>query len=148
MPESSALLIFQGALVRYVNSEDIVPTIPPPTSKLFGADMNEFNSDKVKAQRQQGLENINKTFAFTQGAMNDDWLADDAKSTKEAFVHIGAIRSFTLNKGSISYNHNLTETYREGIGIVADENNTHRSNNEPEAALIGPEAALILSLEI
>ena len=136
------------SIVRYVNTEDIVPTIPPPTSKLFGADMNESNSDKVKAQRQQGLENINKTFAFTQGAMNDDWLADDAKSTKEAFVHIGAIRSFTLNKGSISYNHNLTETYREGIGIVADENKTHRSNIEPETALIEPETALILSLEI
>ena len=78
--------------------------------------MNEFNSDKVKAMRQQGLEDINKTFAFTQGAMNDDPHADDAQATKEAFVHIGQIRSFTSNKGSISYNHNLTETYREGIG--------------------------------
>jgi hypothetical protein len=33
-------------------------------------------------------------------------------------VHIGQTRAFTLNKGSISYNHNMPETYRQGIGLV------------------------------
>jgi hypothetical protein len=37
----------------------------------------------------------------------------------KAYVHTGEHRSFTLNKGSISYNHNMKESYREGITMVS-----------------------------
>jgi len=42
---------------------------------------------------QQGFENINKTFASTQGAMENDSHATEAEAIKDAFVHIGLIRS-------------------------------------------------------
>jgi hypothetical protein len=105
-------------VVRYVNTEDVVPTVPPPTSKIFGEDMNSTNSEKVKAERQQGFENISKTFASTQGAMENDTHATEAEAIKDAFVHIGLIRAFTKNKGSISYNHNMDSVYREGVDMI------------------------------
>ena len=80
--------------------------------------MNSTNSEKVKAERQQGFENINKTFASTQGAMENDSHATEAEAIKDAFVHIGLIRAFTKNKGSISYNHNMDLIYREGVDMI------------------------------
>lgn len=110
---------FKGAdVVRYVNTEDTVPTVPPPTSKIFGSDMNEFNNDKVRAQRQMGYETISRQFGATQGVMEEDTKSGDAEAIKRAFVHIGKTRAFTLNKGSISYNHNLSQTYRAGIAAL------------------------------
>jgi hypothetical protein len=44
-------------------------------------------------------------------------------------MHIGTARSFTLNKGSISYNHNMAETYRQGIQSCA-----HQTRSGPEAS--------------
>jgi len=49
--------------------------------------------------------------------MREGDITDDAHAVR-AFVHIGQTRAFTLNKGSISYNHNMPETYRQGIGLV------------------------------
>jgi len=62
-----------------------------------------------------GYENLNRTFGATQGAMREGDISDDADAVQRAFVHIGQTRAFTLNKGSISYNHNMPETYRQGI---------------------------------
>ena len=107
-------------MVRYVNSEDTVPTLPPPTGKIFGPDMGETNVEKVRAERERGYEKLNSQFATTRGLVafcegGDD--ADDAhkQAINRAFEHIGVTRSFTINQGSIGYNHNMAETYREGI---------------------------------
>ena len=111
-------------VVRYVNSEDTVPTLPPPTGKIFGPDMEESNVEKVRAERERGYENLNSQFATTKGLVafrdgNADGADAQALALTRAFEHIGAARSFTLNKGSISYNHNMAETYREGIRLLA-----------------------------
>jgi hypothetical protein len=105
-------------VVRYVNSEDTVPTVPPPTAKVFGTDMNETNNEQVRARRQKGYEAINDTFGATKGAMKEETNLDDELAKVRAFVHIGETRCFTLNKGSISYNHNMPVTYREGIKLI------------------------------
>ena len=111
-------------VVRYVNSEDTVPTLPPPTGKIFGPDMEESNVEKVRAERERGYENLNSQFATTKGlvAFHDgdaDGADAHAQAINRAFEHIGEARSFTLNKGSISYNHNMAETYRTGIRLLA-----------------------------
>lgn len=112
---------FQGVdVVRYVNSEDTVPTLPPPTGKIFGPDMDETNVEKVRAERERGYEHLSAQFATTKGlvAFRDaEAVGADAHALalERAFEHIGEARSFTINKGSISYNHNMAETYRQGI---------------------------------
>jgi hypothetical protein len=112
---------FQGVdVVRYVNSEDTVPTLPPPTGTIFGPDMDESNVEQVRAKRERGYQKLNSQFATTKGlvAYHDHQEEEDdqqAHAINRAFEHIGVARSFTINKGSISYNHNLSETYRQGI---------------------------------
>jgi hypothetical protein len=106
-------------VVRYVNTEDVVPTVPPSTSKLLGEDMDEFHVQKIRAERQRGFRNINTTFASTKGGVGSP--AEEGgveEPTLRAFVHVGHVRSFTKNKGSVSYNHNMAETYRQGISVA------------------------------
>lgn len=107
-------------VVRYINSEDTVPTLPPPTGTIFGSDMDESNVEKVRAERERGYQQLNSQFATTKGLVayhDHEEEGDDqqAHAINRAFEHIGVARSFTINKGSISYNHNLSETYRQGI---------------------------------
>ncbi len=115
---------FDGVdVVRYVNSEDTVPTLPPSTGKLFGADMSASNVDTVRAERQRGYRRLDEFFASTKGGMDVDVsglsISDERVLDKlRTFQHIGVARCFTLNKGSISYNHNMEETYRLGIGLA------------------------------
>ena len=108
-------------VVRYANTEDVVPTVPPSTVNLFGSDMKETNSSKVLALREAGYRQLDDTFGATKGL---DYNANDATGDeawqKRAYVHSGEHRSFTINKGSISYNHNMKETYRRGIMLLAD----------------------------
>lgn len=111
-------------VVRYVNSEDTVPTLPPPTGRIFGPDMQDSNVETVRAERERGYRHLNAQFASTKGlvAFRDhevDGADVQALAMDQAFEHIGAARSFTLNKGSISYNHNMAETYREGIRLLS-----------------------------
>lgn len=85
---------------------------------LFG-----FIAEKVRAERERGYEQLNVQFATTKGlvAFHDHVANGDDAHTQaiaRAFEHIGEARCFTLNKGSISYNHNMAETYREGIGLA------------------------------
>lgn len=114
---------FQGIdVVRYINSEDTVPTLPPPTGKVFGPDMEESNVELVRAERQRGYRRLNAVFSSTKGDMAvperiGHGLNAHGQAVFKAFMHIGAVRSFTLNKGSISYNHNMGETYRQGIQL-------------------------------
>jgi hypothetical protein len=107
-------------VVRYINSEDTVPTLPPPTGKIFGSDMDETNVEKVRAERERGYQRLNSQFATTKGLVayrngDEEGSDENARAIDRAFEHIGVARSFTINKGSISYNHNMAETYREGI---------------------------------
>lgn len=112
-------------VVRYVNSEDTVPTLPPPTGKVFGPDMNEIHVDRVRAERELGYSSLDAQFSSTKGNMkyqsiDHDELDDHERAMLKAFEHIGEARSFTINKGSISYNHNMAETYRQGILQLGD----------------------------
>jgi hypothetical protein len=116
---------FQGIeVIRYVNSEDTVPTLPPPTGKVFGPDMDESNVELVRAERQRGYRKLNAMFSSTKGEMAVHEQAGHGVNAQgeaifKAFMHIGEVRSFTLNQGSISYNHNMAETYRQGIPLIA-----------------------------
>jgi hypothetical protein len=116
---------FEGVeVVRYINSEDTVPTLPPPTGKVFGPDMDESNVELVRAERQRGYRKLNAVFSSTKGEMSfrergGPGLNAQGRAIFKAFMHIGEARSFTLNKGSISYNHNMGETYRQGIQLTA-----------------------------
>jgi hypothetical protein len=110
-------------VVRYVNSEDIVPTLPPSTGKVFGADMNEVNVDMIRAERQKAYRRLDWYFASTKGEMelaNSNLSISDERALDKlkTFQHVGEARCFTLNKGSISYNHNMNETYRLGINMA------------------------------
>lgn len=115
---------FNGVdVVRYVNSEDTVPTLPPSTGKVFGADMNQGNVDKIRAERQDGYRQLDSFYAATKGRMKlpNTSLPISGESALEklrTFQHIGVARCFTLNKGSVSYNHNMDETYRLGIQLA------------------------------
>lgn len=102
-------------VVRYVNSEDIVPNIPPATGKLLGNDMNEFHNGRIKAEREQGFSNVDKTFGLRLGQVKNRSKLRAKDSSEDCFVHVGEIRSFSDNRGSVSYNHNMKETYRQGI---------------------------------
>ena len=107
-------------VVRYFNTEDVVPTVPPPTASLFGSDMNETNNEKVIALKEDGYRRFDDTYGVTKGlTYNLFERSNDELARSKAYVHTGEHRSFTLNKGSISYNHNMKESYREGIGLVA-----------------------------
>ena len=107
-------------LVRYFNTEDAVTAVPPPTANLFGSDMNESNNEKVVALRQDGYRQFNDMYGATKGLdYRPGENLSDEESCRAAYVHTGEHRSFTLNKGSVSYNHNMKETYREGISLLA-----------------------------
>ena len=108
-------------VVRYFNTEDVVPTVPPPTSSLFGSDMNESNNEKVIGMREDGYRRFDETYGATKGLTYKPLEnTNDGDSIQRAYVHIGTHRSFTLNKGSVSYNHNMKESYREGISMLAN----------------------------
>jgi hypothetical protein len=112
---------FDGVdVVRYFNTEDAVPTVPPPTASLFGSDMNETNNEKVIALKEDGYRRFDGTYGVTKGlTYNFFERSNDELARSKAYVHTGEHRSFTLNKGSISYNHNMKESYREGIKMFA-----------------------------
>ncbi len=103
-------------VVRYANTEDIVPTVPPSTVNLFGSDMKETNNAKIIAMREAGYRQLDDTFGATKGLdYNRHDASGDEAWQKRAYIHTGEHRSFTTNMGSISYNHNMKETYRCGI---------------------------------
>lgn len=59
---------FDGVdVVRYVNTVDVVPTIPPSTGKVLGPDMQEVNDERIRAERQAGYKKLNRIYGSTQG---------------------------------------------------------------------------------
>jgi hypothetical protein len=85
---------------RIANSEDLVPTLPPATSTLIGDEMKQSLSIAEK----QRIEALN----YFKGVFSGNLLAQD-------YEHVGFPLYFTDHRGSISYNHNLEETYRQAL---------------------------------
>jgi hypothetical protein len=82
--------------------------------------MNETNNEKVIALKEDGYRRFDETYGVTKGlTYNLFERSNDELARSKAYVHTGEHRSFTLNKGSISYNHNMKESYREGITMVS-----------------------------
>ena len=84
---------------RVVNSEDIVPTLPLATGRFIGEEIFEMMSE----QQRDGVESLR---AFV-GSFASRW--------HQVYEHVGEPLYFTKQKGSISLNHNMSNTYREAI---------------------------------
>ena len=85
---------------RVINSEDLIQSIPLPTTEVV--DEETFNGMKpLKQARFLAF----KTFlnALTNG------------QSEKHYQHIGAPVTFTKQTGKIAGNHNLTNTYREAL---------------------------------
>ncbi len=97
-------------VVRYVNTEDIVPTVPPATSRLLGEDMS-LTPEGLRSYKSDGISSIANIYQSTAGSVQ----RANGKNEQNPFTHVGEQRTFTLSRDSISFNHNHQETYREGI---------------------------------
>jgi hypothetical protein len=95
---------------RYVNTEDVVPTVPPATSRLLGADMS-LTPEGLRSYKSDGISSIAGIYQATAGSVQ----RGQGKVEQKPFTHVGEQRTFTLTQDSISFNHNHQETYREGI---------------------------------
>ncbi len=100
---------------RYVNTEDVVPTVPPATSRLLGADMN-LTPEGLRSYKSDGISSIADIYQATAGSVQ----RGQGKVEQKPFTHVGEQRAFTLTQDSISFNHNHQETYREGILLYHD----------------------------
>ena len=97
-------------VIRYVNTEDVVPTVPPATSRLLGADM-KLTPEGLRSYKAAGISSIASIYQATAGSVQHS----QGKVEQTPFTHVGEQRTFTLSQDSISFNHNHQETYREGI---------------------------------
>jgi hypothetical protein len=124
-------------VVRYVNTEDVVPTVPPATGKLLGVDM-KLTPEGMREFKRKGVRNFNDLFAATNGAAFDlfNWRSIllsvlkflSGKGTLEQYLkrtapytHVGECRSFTISQDSVSFNHNHQNTYRDGVTKYHDQ---------------------------
>lgn len=98
------------SVIRYVNTEDIVPAVPPATVRLLGADMN-LTPEGLRSYKSDGISSIAGIYQVTAGSVQHG----QGKNEQKPFTHVGEQRTFTLSQDSISFNHNHQETYREGI---------------------------------
>jgi hypothetical protein len=85
---------------RIANSEDLVPTVPPATSTLIGDELKQGLSIAQKKR----IEALNDLKGFFSGNL-----------LRQDYEHVGIPLYFTDHRGSISYNHNLEETYRQAL---------------------------------
>jgi triacylglycerol lipase len=103
------------SVIRYVNTEDVVPTVPPATSRLLGADM-KLTPEGLRSYKSDGISSIAGIYQATAGSVQ----RGQGKVEQKPFTHVGEQRTFTLTQDSISFNHNHQETYREGILLYHD----------------------------
>lgn len=97
---------------RVANSTDVVPHVPPAVLKAIGEDITG-NTSLTEDQKQKRKSGFSKVSAVL-GLMNRD--GGTGVSLKEQeYVHVGVPLYFTKNMGSISYNHNMHETYRQAL---------------------------------
>ena len=90
---------------RVINSEDLIQSIPLPTTEVV--DDETFNGmNPLKQARFLAF----KTFlnAITNG------------QSEKHYQHIGSSVPFTKQTGKIAGNHNLTNTYREALNIKSN----------------------------
>ena len=90
---------------RVINSEDLIQSIPLPTTEVV--DDETFNGmNPLKQARFLAF----KTFlnAITNG------------QSEKHYQHIGSSVTFTKQTGKIAGNHNLTNTYREALNIKSN----------------------------
>lgn len=97
-----ASLLQNLSCFRITNSEDIVPTVPPPSGRLIGEEM----FDGLTPARRSTLE-----FLLQAGRK----VADAILNTEHVYQHVGEPLYFTDQRGSISLNHNMFLTYREAL---------------------------------
>lgn len=107
-------------VVRYVNTEDIVPTVPPATSVLLGSDM-KLTPEGLREYKKSGVKSIANIYKATAGSVQGDGGANG----HTPFTHVGKTRAFTITQDSISFNHNLVKTYREGIDLYHRESSAN-----------------------
>ncbi|MEI6428209.1 MAG: lipase family protein [Pseudanabaena sp. ELA607] len=89
---------------RVANSEDIVTTLPIASRELLGEDMQQ----NLTTGREKTIAALDKILDFIiRDVVNKD------------FEHVGEPIYFTWQVGSISYNHNMQEIYREAINSIS-----------------------------
>ena len=106
---------------RIANSEDIVPTVPPASSKLIGEDMlkpefrNQVNDDD--ASDEEMLNRLSPGRFETAKSLRqlETRFLTNTVPRNQLYQHVGVPLYFTSQRGSVSYNHNMVETYREAL---------------------------------
>jgi len=87
---------------RIANSEDLVPTVPPATSDLVGDEIKKDQTLSIaEKNRLDALDSLRGLFSGTL--------------LKQDYEHVGYSLYFTDHRGSVSFNHNLEQTYRQAI---------------------------------
>lgn len=106
---------------RVANSEDIVPTVPPATSKLIGEDMlkPEFRSqvNDDDASDEEMLNRLSPGRFETAKSLRqlETRFLTNTVPRRQSYQHVGIPLYFTDQRGSVSYNHNMVKTYREAL---------------------------------
>ncbi len=85
---------------RIINSEDLIQTVPLPTTQIVDRETLQGMNDKKQA-RFLSFRNFLKKITSGQ--------------SQKAYQHIGIPVTFTKQTDSIAGNHNLTNTYREAL---------------------------------
>lgn len=93
---------------RIINSEDLIQSVPLPTTKIV--DQKTFSSmSPAKKARFISFRQFLKGITGGQ--------------SEKCYQHVGLPITFTQQTGTIAGNHNLTKTYREAIDIKGSEIN-------------------------
>ena len=87
---------------RVINSEDLIQTVPLPTTQIVDKETLDGMKDKKQA-RFLSFKNFLQKLTGGQ--------------SQKAYQHIGIPITFTKQTDSIAGNHNLTNTYREALDI-------------------------------
>lgn len=106
---------------RIANSEDIVPTVPPASSKLIGEDMlkpdlrNQINDDEATDEEMLNQLSLGRLETAKSLRQLETRFLTNTVPRKQLYQHIGVPLYFTDQRGSVSYNHNMVKTYREAL---------------------------------
>ncbi len=106
---------------RIANSEDIVPTVPPATSKLIGEDMlkpefrNQVNDDDTSDEEMLNRLSPGRFETAKSLRQLETRFLTSTAPRNQLYQHIGMPLYFTDQRGSVSYNHNMVKTYREAL---------------------------------
>lgn len=87
---------------RIINSEDLIQSIPLPTTKVVDDEMFKAMNPGRKAR-----------ILWVRGFLETITVGQSAK----CYEHIGIPVTFTKQTGAIAGNHNLTLTYREALNV-------------------------------